>query len=75
MLEYDDTDLIPRMAVLDIIENTETLAGSPFDALGFWGALGTLFRVYMRPFFSLRVAAHGTKEDIYQAVLDYKRQF
>lgn len=72
MIEYDDIDLVPRKAILDIIEQTETLSGSPFEALGFWDAMFTLIRVYWSPWLSLRVAAYGTKEDIYQAVLNYK---
>jgi hypothetical protein len=69
---YDDSDLIPRQAVLDIIRQEEELEGSPFDELPFWKALDVLLYMYLHPFENARFVVRNVKSSLYHKIKAYK---
>jgi hypothetical protein len=69
---YDDSDLIPRQAVLDIILKDDSLSGNPLTEVPFFTLIKMVLVMVFRPFKSARFAANATKRELYIKVRDFR---
>ena len=71
-LVYDDIDLLPRMAVINLIDEVDHYSQDPFKELGFIDAIKLATWIIFHPFLAMRFSANNVSDEIKEKILNYK---